>query len=121
MREFAPALELARGSALRPWLVGLGADSPSGQIEAVLRGHGQAMVDEVAALDAHRLAARADLVRALAGICRCCSTWRAVDELPPPRTTTAGPRWPMTVPALRARRWPLGYAGAGLGRARPLR
>lgn len=49
VRDFAPALELARGSALRPWLVGLSADSPSGQIEAVLRGHGQAMVDEVAA------------------------------------------------------------------------
>ena len=46
VRGFAPALELARGTALRPWLVGLSADSPSGQIESVLRNHGQAMVDE---------------------------------------------------------------------------
>lgn len=49
VRGFAPALELARGSALRPWLVGLSADSTQAQIETVLRGHGQAMVDEVAA------------------------------------------------------------------------
>jgi hypothetical protein len=49
VRGFAPALEMARGTALRTWLVGLTADSTVGQIEAVLRGHGQAMVDEVAA------------------------------------------------------------------------
>lgn len=49
VRGFAPALALARGTALRPWLAGLGADSPPGRVEAVLRGHAQAMVDEVVA------------------------------------------------------------------------
>lgn len=49
VRDFAPALELARATALRPWLAGLAADSPPGRIESVLRAQGQAMVDEVAA------------------------------------------------------------------------
>jgi len=33
MREFAPLLELARGTALRPWLVGIAADSTAHRIE----------------------------------------------------------------------------------------
>ena len=49
MREFAPMLELARRTALRPWLVGVTADSSVHQIEATLRGHWQALVDEAAA------------------------------------------------------------------------
>jgi hypothetical protein len=48
MRDFAPSLELARASALRPWLVGITADSSAPQIEATLRGHWRSLVDEVA-------------------------------------------------------------------------
>ena len=48
MRDFAPLLELARNSALRPWLVGITADSTVHQVEAVLRGHWRALVDELA-------------------------------------------------------------------------
>jgi hypothetical protein len=47
MREFAPLLEIARGTALRPWLVGIGADSAADRIEATLRGHWRATVGEV--------------------------------------------------------------------------
>jgi len=49
MREIAPMLELARGTALRPWLVGIGADSGEHRIEATLRGHWRALVDEAVA------------------------------------------------------------------------
>ena len=48
MRELAPLLELARATALRPWLVGIAADSTAHRIEASLRGHWRALVDEVA-------------------------------------------------------------------------
>jgi len=47
MREFAPLLELARGTALRPWLVSIAADTTAHGIEATLRGHWRALVDEV--------------------------------------------------------------------------
>jgi hypothetical protein len=49
MREFAPLLELARGTALRPWLIGIAADSTAHGIEATLRGHWRVLVDEVVA------------------------------------------------------------------------
>ncbi len=49
VREFAPLLELARGTSLRPWLVGISADSSVHQVEASLRGHWRALVDEVVA------------------------------------------------------------------------
>ncbi len=49
LREFAPLLELARGTALRPWLVGITADSTAHQIESTLRGHWRALVEEVSA------------------------------------------------------------------------
>lgn len=48
VREFAPLLDLARTTALRPWLVGIAADSAAQPIEAALRGHWRALVDEVA-------------------------------------------------------------------------
>ena len=48
MREFAPSLELARATALRPWLSGITADSSVEQIEAALRGQWRAIVVEVA-------------------------------------------------------------------------
>lgn len=48
LREFAPALELARTTALRPWLVGITADSSVEEIEAALRGHWRRTVAEVA-------------------------------------------------------------------------
>jgi len=47
MREFAPLLELARGTALRPWLVGIAADSTAHRIEGTLRVHWRALVAEV--------------------------------------------------------------------------
>jgi hypothetical protein len=49
VREMAPLLELARGTALRPWLVGIGADSSEHRIEAALCGHWRAQVAEVVA------------------------------------------------------------------------
>ena len=49
MREIAPLLEFARGTALRPWLVGIAADSPAHRVEAALHGHWRALVDEVVA------------------------------------------------------------------------
>ncbi len=49
MREFAPLLELARGTALRPWLTGITPDSTAHRIEAALRGHWRVLVDEVVA------------------------------------------------------------------------
>jgi hypothetical protein len=49
IREFAPLLEVARTGALRPWLVGITADSSAHQVEAILRGHWRALVDERAA------------------------------------------------------------------------
>jgi len=48
MREFAPSLELARATALRPWLVGITADSSVDQIEASLRRQWRSVVVEVA-------------------------------------------------------------------------
>jgi hypothetical protein len=48
MRDFAPSLELARATALRPWLIGITADSGVEQIEAVLRRQWRAVVAEVA-------------------------------------------------------------------------
>jgi hypothetical protein len=48
LRDFAPSLELARATALRPWLVGITADSGVPQIEAALRRHWRSLVDEVA-------------------------------------------------------------------------
>jgi hypothetical protein len=49
LRDFAPLLALARGTALQPWLVGITADSRAHEVEAVLRRHWRALVDEVAA------------------------------------------------------------------------
>jgi hypothetical protein len=49
MRDFAALLELARGTALRPWLVGITAESKVHRIEAVLRGHWRELVAEVVA------------------------------------------------------------------------
>jgi hypothetical protein len=46
IRDFAPLLEGARAGALRPWLVGITADSSVHQVEAALRGHWRALVDE---------------------------------------------------------------------------
>lgn len=46
MRDFAQLLELARGTALQPWLVGITADSDVHRVEAVLRRHWRALVDE---------------------------------------------------------------------------
>jgi len=48
IREFAPMLEAARSSALRPWLVGLTAGSGAHEIESTLRSHWRALVEEVA-------------------------------------------------------------------------
>lgn len=48
LRGFAPALEEARRTALRPWLVGITADSDAAQVEATLRGHARAWVMQVA-------------------------------------------------------------------------
>jgi hypothetical protein len=49
LRGLAPLLERARGTALRPWLVGITAESSPAQIESALRAHWQALVDEVEA------------------------------------------------------------------------
>lgn len=48
LRELAPLLELARGTALRPWLVGVTVHSSGHDIDATLRGHGRQLVQEVA-------------------------------------------------------------------------
>jgi hypothetical protein len=47
-RAFAPTLELARATALAPWLVSITAESSPAQIEAGLRGHWRAHVTEIA-------------------------------------------------------------------------
>lgn len=47
-REFTALLDAARNSPLRPWLVGITVPSNSRQIEAVLRAHWRASVNEVA-------------------------------------------------------------------------
>lgn len=49
VRGFAPLLEAARGTSLRPWLVGITADSSGPAIEATLRGHWRMRVAMVAA------------------------------------------------------------------------
>ena len=49
LRDLAPLLELARGTALQPWLAGITAASHGHQIESALRGHGRALVAEVTA------------------------------------------------------------------------
>ncbi len=46
-REFAAFLDVARGSALRPWVSGVTAQSTSTQIETMLRGHWRSVVAEV--------------------------------------------------------------------------
>ena len=46
-RAFAPALERARATALRPWLVGITGQSTPAQLEATLRGHWRAYVAEL--------------------------------------------------------------------------
>jgi hypothetical protein len=48
LRDFTPALELARTTALRPWLAGITAESSVEQIEGALRGHWRRVPDEVA-------------------------------------------------------------------------
>lgn len=47
VREFAPLLTLARGTALQPWLVGITAQSTAHQIEASLRGQWRGLVSEL--------------------------------------------------------------------------
>lgn len=49
LREIAPLLDVARSTGLRPFLVGIGAETPVHQVEATLRGHWRALVQEVAA------------------------------------------------------------------------
>lgn len=49
LREVAPLLDAARATGLRPWLVGIGAETSVHQVEATLRGHWRALVHEVAA------------------------------------------------------------------------
>jgi hypothetical protein len=46
-RDFAPLLELARATALRPWLDGITADSTDAQIESTLRGHWRTRIAEL--------------------------------------------------------------------------
>lgn len=48
IRELAPLLEFARGTALRPWLAGITVESPAPRIEAALRSQWRALVGEVA-------------------------------------------------------------------------
>jgi len=48
VRAFAALLDTARATALRPWLVGIVADSTSHQAESALRRHWREVVDEVA-------------------------------------------------------------------------
>jgi hypothetical protein len=49
MRDWGPALELARTTALRPWLEGITVDSGVAQIEGALRRHWRNVVAEAAA------------------------------------------------------------------------
>lgn len=49
LRDLAAALEAARRTALRPWLLGLTAELPPAELEAALRAQARAAVDEVAA------------------------------------------------------------------------
>jgi hypothetical protein len=48
LRDLRPLLELARGTALRPWLAGIDADSSVHRVEAALRERWRAVVAEVA-------------------------------------------------------------------------
>ena len=48
LRELRPLLELARGTALRPWLAGIDADSSFHRVETALRDHSRGVVAEVA-------------------------------------------------------------------------
>ena len=48
LRELAPLLESARGTALRAWLVGISAESTVHQVESTLRRHWRDLVREVA-------------------------------------------------------------------------
>jgi hypothetical protein len=48
VRELRPLLELARSTALRPWLAGIDADSSLHRVEAALRDRWRAVVAEVA-------------------------------------------------------------------------
>jgi hypothetical protein len=48
IRDFAALVEAARGTALQPWLHGIGAQSSAHEIEARLRARWQALVAEVA-------------------------------------------------------------------------
>ncbi|HSC62736.1 MAG TPA: hypothetical protein VLD35_03825 [Caldimonas sp.] len=48
LRDLRPLLELARSTALRPWLAGIDADSSVHRIEAALRARWRAIVAEVA-------------------------------------------------------------------------
>ena len=66
IREFAPLLEGAQASALRPWLVGITADSSAHQVEATLRDRWRALVDERAAWMPSSLAACAAVVQGAA-------------------------------------------------------
>jgi hypothetical protein len=47
VREFSALLDLARHTALRPWLVGITAPGDAAQIETVLRTHWRRTVDEL--------------------------------------------------------------------------
>jgi hypothetical protein len=47
-REFGALLDVARRTALRPWLVGIGTPASAHQIEAVLRAHWRKAVAEIA-------------------------------------------------------------------------
>jgi hypothetical protein len=48
-RDWTPALEVARSTALRPWLDGITADSGVAQVEGTLRRHWRGVVSETAA------------------------------------------------------------------------
>ena len=48
LRDLRPLLELARGTALRPWLAGIEVDSSVHRVEAALRDRWRALVAEVA-------------------------------------------------------------------------
>lgn len=48
VREYPEILEAARTTGLRPWLTGIAPDSAVHEIEAAMRAHWRAVVDEVA-------------------------------------------------------------------------
>lgn len=48
LRDLGAALEAARRTALRPWLLGLTAEQPPAELEAALRAQARAAMDEVA-------------------------------------------------------------------------